>query len=211
MAEARIKICGLTRREDAQLAAGLGAWALGCVFYSRSPRAVTPAQAAEILAGFAGLRVGVFVNADYDQLCRSAEAAGLSHLQLHGDEPPELAVRLQAAGWQVIKALRLRTSADTVQVADWPAPILLDAAAAGQWGGSGQLADWQLAAQIAARQPVILAGGLGPENLSAALATVRPWAVDLSSGVEAAPGIKDPARLRALFLNNHAIQNESEI
>lgn len=197
----RIKICGLTRAQDVELAAELGAMALGFVFYAKSPRAVSPQTVKTITAGLGDKlwKVGVFVNADYDELTDTALQAGLTHLQLHGDESPELCTRLQSAGFQVIKALRLKQPEQLAQLRDFPAPILLDAAAPGLWGGSGHLADWDLAARAARAQPVILAGGLNPENIQTAMTTVQPWALDLSSGVESAPGIKDPTLLKALF------------
>lgn len=207
----RIKICGLTRREDAQLALSCGAFALGFVFYPPSPRAITPAAAAAIIQSLKAPEqadgeapsslwtVGVFVNSSYDEMARIATASGLSHLQLHGDESPALCQQLQLAGFKVIKALRLRTEADLEQLAVYPNPVLLDAAVPGIWGGSGHQADWELAAQAAARGPLILAGGLGPANLQAALAEVKPWAFDLSSGVESAPGIKNAHLIKELF------------
>lgn len=198
-----LKICGLTRQRDALLAAELGARALGFVFYPLSPRAIEPVSAARIIQALpesnALWKVGVFVNADYDTLLRTAEEAGLSHLQLHGDESPQLCERLQNSGLQVIKALRLKSAADLERLEDYSALLLIDAAVPGVWGGSGQIADWELAAQAALKRPCILAGGLKPENLNAASETVRPWGMDLSSGVESSPGIKDSYQLTALF------------
>ncbi len=205
---ARIKICGLTQLQDAQLAAELGAFALGFVFYTRSPRAISAQAAAEMISALSDTntpqgnklwKVGVFVNADYDELAQTAETAGLSHLQLHGNESPELCQRLQNSGFEVIKALRLNSADELEQLTDYPSPILLDAAVPGIWGGSGHLADWELATLAAQRQRVILAGGIKPENIHAALSTVRPWALDLSSGVESAPGIKNHDLLKQLF------------
>lgn len=214
----RIKVCGLTRLQDAQLAASLGAWALGFVFYAPSPRAVSMEQAADIsqqltaaladqpLQTVQPLKVGVFVNEDPDTILEVAQAVGLSHLQLHGNEPPQRCQQLQAAGYPVIKALRLRTPQDleTARAYQGVEALLLDAAVPGQWGGSGQLADWQLAAQLVqssalSDMPCILAGGLKPANLLAAQAAVAPWAFDLSSGLESQPGHKDPQLLQALF------------
>lgn len=197
----RVKICGLTRLEDAQLAARLGAWALGFVFFPPSPRAIAPEAAAELIAGLpsAPAKIGVFVNAEFAELKAVADQAGLTHLQLHGEESPELVKRLQQAGYQVIKAQRLRRREDLAALTRWPQPVLIDAIAPGVWGGSGLLADWELAAEASAKGSVILAGGLTPENLQAAITAVAPWGVDLSSGVEAAPGIKDHAKLEALF------------
>ncbi|MGE3726496.1 MAG: phosphoribosylanthranilate isomerase [Candidatus Sericytochromatia bacterium] len=204
----RVKICGLTRLADAQLAAELGAFALGFVFYPPSPRAVAPPVAAQIVAQLPEpvWKVGVFVNADAGTLRQTAQAVGLTHLQLHGNESPEFCAELMAEGFQLIKALRPRSYAD---FAPWQSPsenlcppyLLLDAAVPGVWGGSGQTGDWELAHSLAVMRPVFLAGGLNPDNAVAALKQVRPWALDLSSGVEAEPGQKDPQKLRALFEN----------
>lgn len=205
---ARIKICGLTQLQDAQLAAQLGAFALGFVFYTKSPRAINAQAAAEIISALSDThtpqgdklwKVGVFVNADYDELAQTAETVGLTHLQLHGNESPALCQCLQKSGFKVIKALRLNSPDELEQLTDYPSPILIDAAVPGVWGGSGHLADWELATLAAQRQRVILAGGLKPENISAAISTVRPWAFDLSSGVESSPGIKNHDLLKQLF------------
>ena len=216
----RIKICGLTRLSDAQLAAELGAFALGFVFYPPSPRAVDPPVAAQIVAQLpeAIWKVGVFVNADACTLRQTAQAVGLTHLQLHGNESPEFCAELMAEGFQLIKALRPRSIAD---FAPWqgnnagpsgdpsedpgedfcPPYLLLDTAVPGVWGGSGQTGDWELAHSLALMRPVFLAGGLNPDNVVAAFQQVQPWALDLSSGVEAEPGQKDPQKLSALFEN----------
>ncbi|PIQ25832.1 phosphoribosylanthranilate isomerase [bacterium (Candidatus Blackallbacteria) CG17_big_fil_post_rev_8_21_14_2_50_48_46] len=208
----RVKICGLTRLEDAQEAAELGAFALGFVFYPPSPRAIAPEAAASIISALptAPWKVGVFVNQDFETLARTASNTGLSHLQLHGHESPELCEKLQAEGFQIIKALRPRSEADWAPWLDFPFLLLLDTAIPGVWGGSGQTGDWDLAAQIARQRPILLAGGLTPENSLAAQATVQPWALDLSSGVEARPGEKDPAKLQALFqtLNTSVFASE---
>ncbi len=208
----RIKICGLTRLSDAQLASELGAFALGFVFYPPSPRAVAPSVAAQIVAQLpeAIWKVGVFVNADACTLRQTAQTVGLTHLQLHGNESPEFCAELMAEGFQLIKALRPRSIAD---FAPWqgssgdphenlcPPYLLLDTAVPGVWGGSGQTGDWELAHSLAVMRPVFLAGGLNPDNAAAAFQQVQPWALDLSSGVEAEPGQKDPQKLSALFEN----------
>jgi phosphoribosylanthranilate isomerase len=205
-----IKICGLTRLEDALLAAELGANALGFVFYAPSPRATTLEAIAPVISSLTQTlpktqgeklwKVGVFVNAGYEEMVQTAEKLGLTHLQLHGTESPVLCQRLQNAGFQVIKALRLKHRAELVQLEAYPEPILLDAAIPGIWGGSGQLADWDLAALAAQQQQTILAGGLNPDNIQAALAAVKPWGLDLSSGLESAPGIKKHQLMQALFM-----------
>lgn len=200
----RVKICGLTRLADAQLAAELGAFALGFVFYPPSPRAVAPSVAAQIVAQLppGPWKVGVFVNADAETLRQTAQAVGLTHLQLHGNESPELCRALRAEGYTVIKALRPHSNADFVPWQGGPSDppfLLLDAAVPGVWGGSGQTGNWDLACSLAAQRPVFLAGGLNPDNVVAAHHHVRPWALDLSSGVEAQPGQKEPQKLISLF------------
>ncbi|MGV3526015.1 MAG: phosphoribosylanthranilate isomerase [Candidatus Sericytochromatia bacterium] len=197
----RVKICGLTRLEDAQLAVDLGAWAVGYIFYPGSPRAAEPTAVARINAMLpVGVpKVGVFVNASVDEMLTTAHTAGLTHLQLHGEESPQCLRPLQQAGYEVLKALRLRSREDLSQVDDWSVPLVLDAAVPGQWGGSGLTANWELAAEVCATRPCFLAGGITPANARAARDTVQPWALDLASGVESAPGIKDPYKLRALF------------
>ncbi|MEZ0373208.1 MAG: N-(5'-phosphoribosyl)anthranilate isomerase, partial [Candidatus Sericytochromatia bacterium] len=152
-------------------------------------------------------KVGVFVNASYDEMAGIAETAGLTHLQLHGDESPELCLRLQQNGFAVIKALRLKRPEDLQTLAKFSEPVLLDAAVPGHWGGSGQLADWELAARAAGLRRCLLAGGLSPDNLQAAWTQVRPWGLDLSSGVESAPGIKDAAKLKDLFKKARQAEN----
>lgn len=206
----RVKICGITRLADAQLAIELGAWALGFVFYAPSPRAIAIEQAAQIIAALPPdlLSVGVFVNANPLEINAVAAEVGLTYVQLHGDESPADCLAIERP---VIKALRLRQSADLQTAflyADCHA-LLIDAAVPGQWGGSGELANWELARQLVEQnqlanpqQTVILAGGLNPDNLVQAFAQVQPWALDLSSGVEQAPGLKDPQRLQQIFQRN---------
>lgn len=203
----RIKICGLTRLADAQLALDLGAWALGFVFYAPSPRAIGSQEAAQIVAALPAeaLSVGVFVNASAPEINAIAAQVGLSYVQLHGNETPADCLAIERP---VIKALRLRQAADlqtAFSYADCHA-LLIDAAVPGQWGGSGQVADWDLACQLVQQnqaanpqQAVLLAGGLGPDNLEVAFSQVQPWGLDLSSGVELSPGLKDPQRLQQVF------------
>jgi len=203
----RVKICGLTRLEDAQLAVELGAWALGFVFYAPSPRAIAVAQAAQIVSALPAetLTVGVFVNASVAEVNQTAARVGLTYAQLHGNEDPELCAAIQLP---VIKALRLQNESDLSTAAAYADchSLLIDAAVPGQWGGSGQTANWELARQLVEannisnpQQPVLLAGGLGPDNVEMAFAQVQPWGLDLSSGVERAPGIKDSQRLQQVF------------
>jgi phosphoribosylanthranilate isomerase len=199
----RVKICGITRLEDAELATGLGAWALGFILWPGSRRAADPAVAAGIAAE---LRrrvelVGVFVNPTLDEVAHAADALHLSHVQLHGDEGPAFCAEAgRRSGCRVIKAVRVATAADLQDLERFHTDYhLLDAAAPGQRGGSGRTWNWALAARHRSDVPVILSGGLTPETVAEGIATVRPYAVDVASGVEAAPGVKDPDKLAAFF------------
>ena len=197
----RVKICGITRRDDALHAAACGADALGFVFYPPSPRCVAPEQAREIIAALPPFvtRVGLFVNEASARIAAVVAACGLDAVQLHGDEPPADCLGLPC---RVIKGVRPATPADLAPLATYPvAALLFDAAVPGQFGGTGQRADWTLAREAAARHRLILAGGLTAENVAAAIAAVRPYGVDVSSRVESAPGKKDPD-LVARFIHN---------
>jgi len=197
----RVKICGITNADDAGHAAACGADALGFVFYAGSPRCVTPEQARVITAALPPFltRVGLFVNEDPERVRAIVASCGLDVVQLHGDESPQ-ACRLPPC--RVIKGVRPRSLAELTALADYPvAALLVDAAVPGQFGGTGQRADWELAARLAASRRVILAGGLNPGNVAAAVRQVRPYGVDVASGVEAAPGRKDP-ELVAQFIRN---------
>jgi phosphoribosylanthranilate isomerase len=186
----RVKICGITRLEDALAAAQAGADALGFNFWPRSKRFIEPRAAAEIVSLLPPFvaTVGVFVDPTRDEALRAAEASGVQWLQLHGDEPPELCASLPLP---VLKAIRVRHRASLDLLDEYDvAGFLLDADAPG-YGGSGTAFDWSLAAEAARRAPIVLAGGLRPENVADAVRQVRPWAVDVASGVESAPGVKD--------------------
>jgi phosphoribosylanthranilate isomerase len=198
-----IKICGVSRPADAELAAELGAWALGFILWPGSPRAADPAVAAGIARA---LRrrvelVGVFVNQPLDEVTALADALALSHLQLHGDEGPAYCAEARRrTGCRVIKAVRVASAADIRDLERYHTDLhLLDAAVRGLRGGSGEAWDWALAGRHRSPVPVILSGGLTPENVGEGIAAVAPWAVDVASGVEAAPGVKDPERLEAFF------------
>jgi phosphoribosylanthranilate isomerase len=199
----RVKICGITRPEDAELAVELGAWGLGFVLWPRSPRAADPAVAAGIARALRRRAelVGVFVNQPLDEVAGLADTLGLTHVQLHGDEGPAYCGEAaRRTGCRVIKAIRVASGADIRELERFHTDLhLLDAAVRGVRGGSGQSWDWALAGMRRSAVPVILSGGLTPDNVAEGIATVHPWAVDVSSGVEAAPGIKDPARLEAFF------------
>ena len=193
-----VKICGITRAEDASLAVSLGATAIGFIFWPSSPRAISPLRARAIVDALpeSVTTVGVFVNAGRDEIEAAADEANLQAVQLHGDETPALARSLSR---RVIKAVALTGDIDE-RINDWPGTmLLLDAHDPAKRGGTGRIIDWDRAAAIARARDVILAGGLGPENVADAVARVRPAGIDVSSGVESSPGIKDPEKLRALF------------
>ena len=195
-----VKICGITRVEDAALAAELGATWIGFVFWPGSPRFVPRAAAADILAAMPPhvTGVGVFVDQPPAEVDATAAQVGLGAVQLHGDESPDAYL---VGGRRVIKALRLAPeSRESAADAVWPAAtLLLDAFDPVRMGGTGRQVDWTLAAAIARRRRTILSGGLRAENVQEALARVAPYALDVSSGIEVTPGIKDPARMRAFF------------
>ena len=191
----RLKVCGITRPEDAELAVEVGAWAIGFILWQGSKRYVEPAMAAGIARSVRRRAelVGVFVNPTLDEVAHAAEAMGLTHLQLHGDEGPSFCTAAaQRTGCRVIKALRIRSRADIADAKRFHTDLhLLDSP------GNGRTWDWRLAAERRTRIPLILAGGLTPANVGEAIAEAYPWAVDVASGVESEPGIKDPAKVRA--------------
>lgn len=195
-----VKVCGLMRHADAAAAARAGAAYLGVILAPGFRRSVTPDKARIILDSFPVRRVGVFVDADEDALRSVARAAGVHVLQLHGDEPPELAARLRTEGWEVWKAVRARDADDFSAAARRYAgsvdALLLDGYTPDAHGGTGTRFPWdEVAARLHELPPgvrLIAAGGLRPENVALAVRTLRPHAVDVSSGVERAPGEKDP-------------------
>jgi phosphoribosylanthranilate isomerase len=199
----RIKICGITRAEDAELAANLGAWALGFILWPGSKRAADHAVAAGISHALQRRveRVGVFVNQPLDEIERLVDTLGLSYVQLHGDEGPAFCAAVaQRTGARVIKALRIAHASDLREADRFHTDLhLFDTATAGLRGGSGRTWDWSLVAQRRSPIPFIVSGGLTPENVGDAIAATHPWGVDVASGTEASPGVKDPARLRAFF------------
>jgi phosphoribosylanthranilate isomerase len=198
----RVKICGITKLEDAKLAAELGAHAIGLNFHAQSPRSITPAAAAELVDRLPPFisAVGVFVNWEAEPVVTLCRALHLSIAQLHGDESPAV-VDTVAEQLQVVKALRVGQGTPPPAYAKYrsSAGFLIDASQPGQYGGTGTTANWHLARTIAQSHRVILAGGLSPENVGEAIRVVRPYAVDVASGVESRPGRKDPAKLRAFF------------
>jgi phosphoribosylanthranilate isomerase len=199
----RVKVCGITRPEDAELAVDLGAWAIGFILWEGSARAADPAVAAGISAALRRRvqTVGVFVNASPDEIARAADALQLSHVQLHGDEGPSFCAEVaRRTGAKVIKAVRIADASDFQDLERFHTDYhLLDTAARGLRGGSGRTWDWGLAARRRRKVPVILSGGLTAENVADGIAAVEPFAVDVASGVEASPGIKDPDKLAAFM------------
>jgi phosphoribosylanthranilate isomerase len=200
MTRPRIKICGLTRLDDARLAVQLGADALGFVFWPRSPRAIESDAVRRIVDALPPFvfTVGVFVNQAPDEVKRIADAARLTTIQLHGDED---AAGYAECGRHIVKALPVGPGFSLSAVEDLPAgvTVLLDAHDPIRRGGTGRPVEWTVAAAAARVRPIVLSGGLTPENVQQAIAAVEPFAVDVSSGVESSPGVKDPARLRAFF------------
>jgi phosphoribosylanthranilate isomerase len=204
-----VKICGITRAEDAQAAVVAGAQAIGFVFWPESPRFVDPYRARAIRALLPPFvtAVGVFVNQPLEYVSGVASLARLGAVQLHGDETPAFASRLAAP---ILKALPLETIGER-DLAAWPdeTTVLLDVHDPAKRGGTGRTIDWAAAAAIAARRRIVLAGGLTPDNVAAAVARVRPFGIDVSSGVEVSAGVKDHRRVRALFEALHGIPARS--
>lgn len=204
-----VKVCGLTRLDEAVACAGAGADWIGLNFHPDSPRHVTPAVAAEIARSLpASARpVGLFVDRPAAEVLEVAHRVGLTAVQLHGHEPPEAVVALAAAGLEVIRAYRLADAgsvdamrADLLraeQLGGPPFAVLVDAHVPGLAGGTGRAIDPALLAMLPPLPRLILAGGLTPENVAERVGQVRPWMVDTASGVESAPGRKDPARVAA--------------
>jgi len=193
----RVKICGLVRAEDVRLAAECGADALGFIAVPESKRFVAPEAVAQLVREAPPFAMTVAVALDH----ATASRYPVSLAQLY--EPP-----FTNSGVPCLRVFRLRDQSVAEEALAWPGPILLDAFADGALGGTGQRVDWRLAATLVRdhAQPVVLAGGLTPENVAEAVRTVRPYAVDVSSGVESAPGIKDPAKVRAFIA---AVRNAS--
>jgi phosphoribosylanthranilate isomerase len=205
----RIKICGITNVDDARAVAAAGADAVGLNFYPESPRCVDPEQARQIVDALPDelVKVGLFVNAPREEVCRTFDRLGLDLIQLHGDELPEFLTRL--GDRPVIRAFRLGQSGldplhryldDCRRLECVPRLVLVDAWVKENYGGTGQVADWQVIKEFPAGKacpPLVLAGGLTPENVAEAIRTVRPAAVDTASGVESSPGRKDPEAVEA--------------
>ena len=213
-ARTRIKVCGVCRPQDAAAAAAAGADAIGLVFHPTAPRCVTVGTAREILAALPAFvtPVGIFVNATADQVRETARALGLRHVQLNGSEPPEIVGQLQELA--VVKAVRVERERFGETLSAWRAAVkslrltnlkglVLETAGTGRAGGTGVANDWETvrrardAGDFDGLPPIIAAGGLTPETVGAVVRDVRPWAVDVSTGVEDAPGRKSAAKIAA--------------
>jgi phosphoribosylanthranilate isomerase len=197
----RIKFCGITSLADAELAADAGAWALGMIFWEGSARRCDPAEAA-LIARRLRRRAeicGVFVNPALDEVTALADAAGLTMIQLHGEEGPAFCAEVaRRTGAKIVKAARVRSSADLQALAPFRTDFhLLDTHHEELRGGTGETWDWDLAGRRRSPVPLILSGGLHPGNVAEAIAVARPFAVDTASGTESAPGVKDPGKLEA--------------
>ena len=209
-----VKICGIRTLEDARFAVSVGADALGFVFWFMSPRKVDPAQAAAIAAELPAsvLRVGVFVDAPRDEMQRICDQVGLDVVQLHGEEPPKALAGLPRPALKALRVGKGFTAEEALRYVGHARGVVVDTRLPGETqlpGGTGVPFDWSLVRDLAARVPfLMLAGGLTPENVASAVRTVRPHAVDVSSGVERVPGRKDPARVQAFVEAARAAEAE---
>ncbi len=195
----RVKVCGTTRLKDALLAVECGADAIGFIFYKKSPRYVSAKVAGEICSKLPPFvhRVGVFVNEAADKINRIVDRCGLDAVQLHGDESPAFCKKIKC---RVIKVVRVKDTSSLKEMSRYSVDaFLLDTYKENQWGGTGNVFDWKLAARAKKYGPVILAGGLNPRNVKEAIQKVRPYGVDVSSGVEQSPGKKDPKKVKAFL------------
>jgi phosphoribosylanthranilate isomerase len=195
-----LKVCGITRVSDALHAVEQGATAIGFVLWPRSPRGVTVERAAKIIAALPAhvMKVGVFVNEPVESICEIAERTRLTAVQLHGNEPPAYAEALE---WPILRAVSV---ADLASASEAWAPeiaLLVDNIDPVRRGGTGAVIDWSQAAAVAQRRRVVLAGGLTPDNVASAIRAVRPFGVDVSSGVEASPGVKDFNKVTQFIAN----------
>ena len=195
-----VKVCGITRLQDAQVAADLGAWAIGFIFHRKSPRYISPDDAFRIGERLRPdlLKVGVFVDYPLDTLNEVVSRAGLDGAQLHGDESVEYAAAVDAS--LVVKVFRVGTGFDPDSVTSFSEhSILLDTYQKDLYGGTGEVVDWSVARSVGDRSSFILSGGLNPDNVAEGIRASRPAAVDVSSGVEVRPGIKDSGKLHEFF------------
>lgn len=203
----KIKICGITRREDALLAAKSGAWAAGFIFVKNSPRYIEPNKAAGIIKSLDNIeKIGVFVDSSLDEIVDTVLKTGITQIQLHGNENREFCLDIiNKLNLPVIKAFRVKNSADLLDIPEYKSivsAILLDTYSETQHGGTGKIFDWNIAKEAKIYDiPVILAGGLNPDNITKSYQKVQPYALDISSGVERSKGIKDPEKIKKLFSN----------
>lgn len=206
MNEIKVKICGITRKEDAQLAFELGAWAVGFIFVENTPRYISAENAAEIIKTLPENidKIGVFVDSSIEEIKNTVLRSGITKVQLHGSESPEFCeVLAKITGKEIIKAIRIKNEDDLQFMQEYKSKtdyILLDSYCENNLGGSGKTFDWNIA-QKAKEQgiPIILAGGLNADNIKQAYESVKPYAFDISSGVESEKGIKDSEKLKKLF------------
>lgn len=199
----KVKICGITNSEDAAAAVEAGADALGFIFYTKSPRYIVPSVAKHIIGGLPPLvtPVGVFVNEGLATVRSIMDTCGLAIAQLHGEETASYCQELSRP---VMKALRMKDRGSFLALGEYQGRagvrgFVVDSFSEIGYGGTGQITDWALAAEAAKAATILLAGGLTPENVAEAIRSVRPYGVDVSSGVESVPGKKDPVKLRAFF------------
>jgi len=198
----KVKVCGITNIEDARLAVGSGADAIGLIF-AESPRKVGIEEAREVAAALPEgvLKVGVFVNAESDEVLRIVREVGLDYVQLHGDEGAEDVTAVRGGGVKVIKALRVRDADDLAEIDSYGADLyLLDAHSEKARGGTGTRFDWGPAKSLKGRGNIVVSGGLGPENVLEAISFFEPWGVDASSSLEIVPGKKDPEQVRRFLV-----------
>jgi len=212
----KVKICGITSLHDARFAAGALVDYLGFIFYEESPRFVTPAEAGAIINWIEGPEcVGVFVNQPLDDLNLIARQTGIDLVQLHGDESPEYC---ELVDKPIIKAIHIKQDVTEQELKKKIKPylpsvdyLLFDTKIEGKWGGTGETFDWNLVKDIAQDKPVFLSGGLNTENIYKACSSVKPWAVDLSSGLEREPGIKDFDKIEQFMKKMHDIRERQKM
>lgn len=207
---AKIKFCGITRQEDAEFAVELEAWAIGMIFWEGSPRAVDPAVAMRISRSLRRSTeiAGVFFNQPIDYVTEMADVTGLSLIQLHGDEGAAFCAEVaRRTGARVIKSARIAHASDVQAIAAFRTAFhLLDTYRDGVPGGTGETFDWALVTERVSELPVLLSGGLTPDNVAAGMEQVKPFGVDVASGVESVPGVKDHDLMRAFAEAAHAAQ-----
>jgi phosphoribosylanthranilate isomerase len=205
----RVKICGVTNLDDAAEAVRLGAWAIGLIHFKQSPRVVDPAEAVRIAAAFRRKCevVGVFVNPELGEVAKAVEDAGLTMVQLNGEEGPAFCGEVaRRTGVKVVKAIHVASAADVHAAEAFRTDFhLFDRRGDGLWGGTGESFDWGLLAARRSEVPAIVAGGLRAENVAAAIEVAHPYAVDVASGVEAEPGRKDHAAMTAFIEAAHGV------